>query len=351
MSRQKHKHEPGKNSRHILEGYLDGIRNPELREDVQAWLVGEHRAEERWVEFEKLFNERVTESSSPSAKAIEARERINRILGFPEDIQTIAPVAQPRPLFRRMAIRVAAVLIPVMLVVGAALFLNTPGETDIQETETASAVFDTIRCEADQVEKVVLACGSAVTLHDKTLFTFDDRRNATLVGEAFFDIEKDEEPFVLTVDDLTLTVLGTEFIVTSNQDADQITVSLYSGLLLVEYDKFKHELKPGETFSANKRTGEYYTSPLDTDAGFPDWVATESNAIGKAFVSVTFRELLGELESRYGVTVDNCRPELGGRRYSFEFVKDESLEEVLKTLKMIYDDFGYRINGNTVIIE
>lgn len=351
MSRKKEKYEPGKYSRQILEGYLNGISDAQLREEIQAWLMGEHRAEERWAELEKLFNERVIECYFPSAKAIATRKKVNVILCFPEDIQFGTPHRRKRSLYNRVALYVAAVLLPIMIAIGGALYFKLPIKTVIQGTETTSIILDTIRCDVDQVEKVKLVCGSEITLHDEAILTYGDRGNNTLVGEAFFNVAKDDEPFILAVEDLTITVLGTEFIVRSGKETDLITVTLYSGLLLIENDKIKYELNPGEIFTIDVHTGEFDASTLDMDATLPDWVETETGMTGNAFTSVTFLDLLEAMESRYGITVDNRRPELNSRRYSFQFTEEETFEEVLKTLKLIYDDFAYRVEGNTVIVE
>lgn len=88
--------------------------------------------------------------------------------------------------------------------------------------------------------------GTIVKLNSSSKLTFPeyfdkDRREVTLVGEAFFEVtENKKKPFVIRSGGITTTVLGTSFNIRAFPGADKIVVAVATG-------KVKVESKEGET--------------------------------------------------------------------------------------------------------
>ena len=104
------------------------------------------------------------------------------------------------PLFR------AASVVVLILAVGS-IFIS-------QRNATKLIVHST----AEQKEKIELADGTIVWLNERSSFSYSNKygkknRLVSLEGEAYFEVEKNEEmPFEITLpSELTVTVLGTSF--------------------------------------------------------------------------------------------------------------------------------------------
>lgn len=102
---------------------------------------------------------------------------------------------------------------------------------------------------------VILADGSRVSLDGATRLTLDrrDPREVTLNGgRALFEVAHDDaEPFRVTVDDTTVTDLGTTFDVTRLSDGARISVS--EGSVRVDRKSASATLHPGDGVVATSR--------------------------------------------------------------------------------------------------
>jgi ferric-dicitrate binding protein FerR (iron transport regulator) len=110
--------------------------------------------------------------------------------------------------------------------------------------------------------KVELADGSRVWLNSESTliypshFTGDERR-VHLNGEAYFEVARDEaRPFIVTVDDCDVRVLGTAFNVTRYTGDRHVVVTLLSGSVEVSADGLDEQLLPGQqcTYDQHERT-------------------------------------------------------------------------------------------------
>ena len=90
--------------------------------------------------------------------------------------------------------------------------------------------------------------GSFVTLNKNSSIHYPKKfpgrkRNIELKGEAFFTVTPDKEkPFVISVNDVTVTVVGTSFNIKSVSGKTQVVVE--SGIVQVTKNNKTIELKP-----------------------------------------------------------------------------------------------------------
>ena len=74
-----------------------------------------------------------------------------------------------------------------------------------------------------------------------------DKRAVRLSGEGYFEVARDEKkPFIVSVTDMEIKVLGTKFNVTAYQDEKMTTTTLISGAVEVVTPHRSVQLQPGK---------------------------------------------------------------------------------------------------------
>lgn len=94
------------------------------------------------------------------------------------------------------------------------------------------ATYETIANDGLDFKKVILLDGSVAFLNGRSKITysenFSDKRHLTMEGEVFFEVKhNDDNPFVITAKQTSVTVLGTTFNVYA--DSGKVEVSVTSG--------------------------------------------------------------------------------------------------------------------------
>lgn len=96
--------------------------------------------------------------------------------------------------------------------------------------------------------------GSVVFLNRKSTLTYPahfegGKRNVALTGEAFFDVTPDKsKPFIISVNNVTVRVVGTSFNVKDSKEKTEVIVE--TGLVEVARDTQKIKVKPKEKATA-----------------------------------------------------------------------------------------------------
>lgn len=132
---------------------------------------------------------------------------------------------------------------------------------------------------------------SQITYNKKN---WNDSRELTLDGEAYFKVEKGSKFNVKTAAG-TVTVLGTQFLV-ENRD-NIFEVICYEGSVQVTTENKNMVLKPGNQFLI--LDGKFIVREKD-EAPAPAWLKNESQ-----FKSMPYKFVLNELERQYQLTIDS----------------------------------------------
>ncbi len=192
--------------------------------------------------------------------------------------------------------------------------------------------------------------GSMVNLNSGSKITyplnFDSGvRKVHLEGEAFFEVAKNsDQPFVVECNNLTTTVLGTSFNITSPND-DKVVVSVTSGKVRIDH-KDHHDqliyLTPGEEviWDNIKKLGHVqHFDPYKT-------VAWKDGII--IFDESGLTDIIDKLNRWYGVEVEVIGVDINHVKwqYSGEF-DNETLENVLSGIAFV-KDFKYKISDKKV---
>ena len=238
----------------LIENVLAGLANENEARYVARWFAtkeGTGYLSERfdrestvnWQGFEELF----VEGEIPTEKVWETiQHKINRKRRWKRVFQC------------------AAILIPVVLIVGIGLRLNMQvdlfGNTKIEELYVPKG------------ERMTFAFqdGSKVYLNSDTRLRYPgkfglDRRKISIVGDGYFEIVSNPfRPFIVQMGGLDVEVYGTKFHVSSYSDCKDMVVRLDEGKVSMRLpNKNKISLLPGELLVYHRVDGTYRLSRRD----------------------------------------------------------------------------------------
>lgn len=309
----------------IIRKYLSDRFSSETEEKVQKWIIKDKDTGEKEQASLAYWN---TLEQRAGAETSVALTRVNRRINYSRTRQLV---------FYKKIIRVAAVLIPLLILAGGYLYYNT----------TTNALIEVSVAYGDK-KHLLLPDSSEIWLNAGTTFkypeTFTEKeRLVYLDGEAYFRVKKDtNKPFIVKASQMFVTVLGTRFNVKAYPDDEKITTTLTSGKVKVNVPSQNPEiLSPNEQLTYNKKTSHINIAEIPaTDADC--WVT------GKLiFTNASLTEIQQTLERRYNVTISNYTSLAGNARYTVRFLQNENLEQVLNVLGDIVG-FDYKKNGTHI---
>jgi transmembrane sensor len=176
----------------------------------------------------------------------------------------------------------------------------------------------------------------------------EDLREVELVGEAYFEINEDENrPFIIQVGDLEIKVLGTAFNVSAYPENTFINVALVSGKVLVNIPNGENvELLPSEMLKyplVGNEAHKIVSFISEEIIGWKDGILS--------FRGESVNDIFAKLERWYGVEIiyDKGNPAFSKRIFTGKFEK-RSLEYILNTMN--YEDiFEFKIESSKIIIK
>lgn len=172
--------------------------------------------------------------------------------------------------------------------------------------------------------KVWLDAGSEINY---PAFFNSDKREVTLTGQAFFEIQKEEIPFFVNNAGPQVKVYGTEFSINAYENEENIIVALTQGKISLMVNNREVFLKPGEIskFDKLKRTLEIVETDIDQFIKWKDGVLI--------FRDATLATIIRTFERRYNVSVLIEDEEIASYKYN-AILKGESFEQVLDLLTL-----------------
>ncbi|MCU4154658.1 FecR family protein [Carboxylicivirga sp. A043] len=191
----------------------------------------------------------------------------------------------------KVALSIASVLI-VGLLVSTYIFINK------------SENIITVQTKHGQNSEIILPDSSIVHLNANSSISYNAllfslNRTVNMTGEAFFDVRKQSsKKFILNINNLNVTVLGTRFNVNAYETKQSIDVVLEEGSVVLTMDdapSFRKMLQPGEKASINIQNRNFVLSQVDTK-NYSSWkdgvLYFKNNSLSDFFAA---------LEKRYGV--------------------------------------------------
>lgn len=148
-------------------------------------------------------------------------------------------------------------------------------------------------------QEFILPDSSEVLLNAESQLSYDEKnweekRNVSLKGEAFFKVAKGKT-FTVATEQGIVTVLGTQFNVENRQDFFEVTC--FEGLVRVLHDGQDIKLPAGNSIIVVN--GKLSKSTVLVN-GQPSWLQNESS-----FQSIPLKYVLAEFQRQHNITVDS----------------------------------------------
>lgn len=200
--------------------------------------------------------------------------------------------------------------------------------------------------------QLILSDGTHIHLNSEseliypTLFT-GNKREVTLIGEAFFEVAKDKEkPFIVKANEMEINVLGTTFNVCSYAKDKTISTTLIEGSVSVRANQGDTQIiTPSEQFTYNKENDRTNIRTVDTEL-YTSWID------GKyIFKHATLDEIINKLQLWYDFTVVYQDENLKNNRYSLIAEKDIDLDKLLEVISYTSEVKLERTGTNTINIK
>lgn len=218
--------------------YLLGEASAGERKEVEQWIDANPDHQRYYEQFKFIWDESQELAAKSSVNENDAwkrfQQRISREEGIPE--MTVVEPARTK----WYDTRIAAAVIMLVGVAALLFFILVPFRSGKQVVLAAQT----------QSKAETLPDGSVVTLNKNSTISYADAfrgkdRSVKLNGEAFFQVKADKtKPFIVTINDVTITVLGTSFNVKSVNGKTEVVVE--SGLVKVEHATKSVQLKQKE---------------------------------------------------------------------------------------------------------
>ena len=198
------------------------------------------------------------------------------------------PSSIPNKLFHRLAIAAS-----VLLVIGFSSFFFMEEKSSSIEYVTGNAEW----------KKVTLPDGSIVELNANSQLSLTEEwedgvsRRVWLKGEAFFKVKKipsTQVKFTVITKDLEVDVLGTTFNVNTRNDHTE--VFLEEGIITLDLQGRKEQIKPGEFISYSQATKKIIDRYKETEEIHSKWKDGVLN-----ITDASMKDILYEVESIYGI--------------------------------------------------
>ncbi|QLG46125.1 FecR family protein [Costertonia aggregata] len=182
----------------------------------------------------------------------------------------------------KKVMRVAAAI--AILVAGSYFYINSLNETFV--TDYAENTTVTL----PDASEIILNADSEISYSEKD---WDEKRNISLKGEAFFKVAKGKT-FTVSTKNGTVTVLGTQFNVENRKGFFEVTC--YEGLVSVTFQGKETKLPAGTTFLVINNEIQSANTP---DTAQPSWLNNESS-----FTSIPLKYVLAEFQRQHNITVE-----------------------------------------------
>ena len=205
----------------------------------------------------------------------------------------------------------------------------------------SSKNINTFHYATKQTKAFVLPDGSKVWANANTDIklnpdTWDEQRELTLDGEAYFEVKKGSS-FIVNTTHGDVTVLGTSFNVLDR--AEFFEVECYTGKVAVKANDTKQVLTPGKATRLIDNQLETIYSIQELQA---DWISNKFR-----FENQSLTRVFDELSETYHVT---CQLNFSEEKFFTGNFDIEDLESTLKTICLPME-LKYSIEGNNVIIS
>lgn len=320
-----------------IEEVLAGIASPEDAKYVAEWFATEEGSD---------YLEAAMTRDSELIKNEFADLYVNHDIPSKKMQEQIRKNIRMKKL-KRICFRVAAVLIPVVLIVGLYIQLNS--KVDLFGTSE----YEEVVVDKGERIQIMFQDGTKVYINSDSKLRYPKKfalntREVFLEGEAYFVVAKNKNrPFIVNLNGPAIHVLGTSFNVQDYPENKDIVVCLDEGNInLTLPAEKKYPVQPGERLVYNKENKQCIISKMNDMQRLSMW---KQNVI--VFKDTPLPEVIKVLNRWYDV--DFKVEDEQALKYVYTLTSDNTLlEKVLMDLEKIAPvKFEYNEDKKEVIVK
>jgi len=320
-----------KDLRHIVYDYFNGITPQSYKYRVKEWLVAHGQEAEKDAVMHEIWN--MAEPEMVETERALAVFRRNRKL-------------YERRKHRRNALRRAMGWAAVMLLPLAGAVVSWTYSTSYYSQKEMVEFY----VPEGKIDSLMLSDGTKVIVNSKTTLLYPSEfnlrsgnRDVFLMGEAHFDVAKNEaRPFIVHSGKLNIQVLGTHFNVKAYSGEELITTTLEEGKVKVYDDSYSVLMKPNEQIVYSRSNGHMEKKVVEVET-YNEWT---SGALH--FNNQSLRKILSDIGLRYNVKFKVDASVDLNRKYTMNFAKEETVEDVMNVLLKLTNHLYYNKQGQTI---
>lgn len=320
-----------------IEEVLAGIATPEDAKLVAEWFTTEEGSD---------YLEAAMTRDSELIKNEVADLYVNHDIPSRQMLEQIRKNIRVKKL-KRICFRVAAVLIPVLFIIGFYIQLNS--KVDLFGTSE----YEEVIVDKGERIQIMFQDGTRVYINSDSKLKYPKKfalntREVFLEGEAYFVVAKNKNrPFIVNLNGPAIQVVGTSFNVQDYPDNKDIVVCLDEGSInLTLPTEKKYPVRPGERLIYNKESNECTISRMEDMHRLSMW---KQNVI--VFKDTPLPEVIKVLNRWYDV--DFKIEDERALTYVYTLTSDNTLlEKVLMDLEKIAPvKFDYNEDKKEVIVK
>lgn len=320
-----------------IEEVLAGIATPEDAKLVAEWFTTEEGSD---------YLEAAMTRDSELIKNEVADLYVNHDIPSRQMLEQIRKNIRVKKL-KRICFRVAAVLIPVLFIIGFYIQLNS--KVDLFGTSE----YEEVIVDKGERIQIMFQDGTRVYINSDSKLKYPKKfalntREVFLEGEAYFVVAKNKNrPFIVNLNGPAIQVVGTSFNVQDYPDNKDIVVCLDEGSInLTLPTEKKYPVRPGERLIYNKESNECTISRMEDMHRLSMW---KQNVI--VFKDTPLPEVIKVLNRWHDV--DFRIEDERALTYVYTLTSDNTLlEKVLMDLEKIAPvKFDYNEDKKEVIVK
>lgn len=264
----------------LLLAYINGELEIGLSDSVESWIESSNENKTRYESLRKTWD--LTGTLDPIPVDVNTDEAWGQVFQkLPKKEEKVIPINKNRGR-RNIWMGIAAAIVIAIGSVSILQFLNGESSSITRVADNGILVDE-------------LKDGSVVTLNDNASIIYpkvfaENERRVELHGEAFFDIERNEEkPFIIDLpNNGSVKVLGTSFNIKADKDSDITEVFVKTGKVEFGVPGNKIILVAGEKGVMNRSTGEVKEVEVEEFINMKTtyWVDEKINFEGEPLVDV-----------------------------------------------------------------
>lgn len=241
--------------------------------------------------------------------------------------------------------RYAAIFILLVALTGVAgimIFQFSQSKNKLTFTEVVSST--------GEMKEVVLPDESKIWIGASSSLKYNSefgKKNRDIIfnGEAMFDIKKAELPFKVTLNNASIKVHGTKFLVTSYSQGNNKKVILLKGKIKYHYKNKSYDMSPGERLTDNHLTGDITKDQINTEY-YNEWIN------GKVYLNnCKLNDLIFLMEQWYGATFTFESTPLKTYKFTGVINKMETLDYNLNIITLTNKVKFYKNEHGIIIIN